>query len=218
MPAQALFTATLETAMNQLLSLDEDSDDRLRQLAGKTLIVYIADTPIALRLVFADNVNVLAEQSTFSETVKALDKQSCCIQVSLDVLPQLKQSSRLTALIQEGKLTVEGELAVAQQASGLFQGLSIDWEEVVSQYTGDVVAHTLFASANRVHQTMLSVVNNAKAGLGNALTEEKQIAAPALAVTHFCDQVSDLRDDVERLQAKLNKLEAILLVKQEKTQ
>lgn len=217
MPAQALFTAALETAMNKLLSLDEDSAERLRQLAGKSLSVFITDTPVALRLVFADNVNVMAGLGSFDDEVKILDKQSCCIQVSLDVLPQLKQSSRLTALIQEGKLTVEGELAVAQQVSSLFQALNIDWEDVVSQYTGDIMAHNLFTSANRVHQTMLGVIDNAKAGLGNALTEEKQIAAPALAVAHFCDQVSDLRDDAERAQARINKLEAILLADQEKT-
>lgn len=217
MPAQALFTAALETAMNKLLSLDEDSAERLRQLAGKSLSVFITDTPVALRLVFADNVNVMAGLGSFDDEVKMLDKQSCCIQVSLDVLPQLKQSSRLTALIQEGKLTVEGELAVAQQVSSLFQALNIDWEDVVSQYTGDIMAHNLFTSANRVHQTMLGVIDNAKAGLGNALTEEKQIAAPSLAVAHFCDQVSDLRDDAERAQARINKLEAILLADQEKT-
>jgi len=45
----------------------------------------------------------------------------------------------------------------------------------------------------------------------NALIEEKQIAAPKLAVLHFSDEVNALRDDVARLDARLLQLEQKLI-------
>ena len=47
----------------------------------------------------------------------------------------------------------------------------------------------------------------AEAILGSALTDEKQLAAHKLAVMHFSDQVSSLRDDAERFEARLERLE-----------
>lgn len=42
---------------------------------------------------------------------------------------------------------------------------------------------------------------------GNALVEEKKLAAHKLAVMHFSDEVSALRDSTERLDARLRDLE-----------
>lgn len=213
MPAQALLTATIETAINQVLLLDPDSAARLQPLNGKRLTVFLDNTPVTLTLVFSQRIDVLAETRDFTQVVAELDAQSCCVKTSLDQLPALQQSSKLTSLIQEGKLFVEGELNVAQQVSQLFQGLDIDWEEHLSRYTGDVVAHNIFASVRSVNQSLGRLFDNAKAGLANALTEEKDIAVPAIAVAHFSDQVSDLRDDAERFAARLTQLEQAIASK-----
>ncbi|MCP3865371.1 MAG: hypothetical protein GY923_06105, partial [Aestuariibacter sp.] len=42
----------------------------------------------------------------------------------------------------------------------------------------------------------------------SALTDEKQLAAHKLAVLHFSDEVSRLRDDAERLESRLSRLES----------
>ena len=89
----------------------------------------------------------------------------------------------------------------------MFQNLHIDWEEHASAYIGDVAAHTLFSSIQNVKLRAERFFGNAKAGLGNALTEEKDVAVPSIAVAHFADQVTDLRDDVERFEARLAQLE-----------
>ncbi|MBU2977271.1 SCP2 sterol-binding domain-containing protein [Alteromonas sp. C1M14] len=215
MPATALLTALSETVINRLVALDADSAQRLRPLANKRLYVFIANTPLAFSLVFSDRIDMVAEHQDYDEIVKHLDSQSCCVQVALDTLPQLQQSSRLTALIQEGKLSVEGELAIAQQVSQLFQGLDIDFEELLSRYTGDIAANQLFSTAGAIKRGLDSFADNFKAGLSNALTEEKNIGVPSLAVAHFADEVSDLRDDTERFAARLAHLEASLSLPQE---
>ncbi len=207
MPAVALFTASIETAINKALSLDSGSAARLKPLNGKRLTVFLSGTPIALSLVFSDKIDVLAENQTFEEVVSGLDGATCCIKARPDVLPELRQSSKITSLIQQNRLFVEGELNIAQQASSLFQNLYIDWEEHASAHIGDVAAHTLFSSLQSVKQRAEQLFGNAKAGLSNALTEEKDVAVPKIAVAHFADQVTDLRDDVDRFAARLSQLE-----------
>ncbi len=207
MPAVALFTASIETAINKALSLDSGSAARLKPLNGKRLTVFLAGTPIALTLVFSDKVDVLAENQSFEDVVAELDGATCCIKTRPDVLPDLRQSSKITSLIQQNRLSVEGELSIAQQVSSVFQNLHIDWEEHASAYIGDVAAHTLFSSIQNVKLRAERFFGNAKAGLGNALTEEKDVAVPSIAVAHFADQVTDLRDDVERFEARLAQLE-----------
>ena len=207
MPAIALVTAAVETALNRLLTLDKHAAERLKPLNGQRLTVFVTGTPVALSLVFSHRIDVLGENGTFDDVVAQLDKHTCCVRAGLDVFPELKQSSKITSLIQAGKLSVEGELSIAQQASALFQQLNIDWEEIASGFVGDVPAHSAFALLTKARQSATQFLNNAKAGLSNALTEEKDIAVPRIAVTWYADQVSELRDDVARFEARLSKLE-----------
>lgn len=210
MPATALLTALSETVINRYIFLDPQSVERLRPLVDKRLYVFIAGTPMAFSLVFSERIDMLVEQQGYEEVVKQLDSQSCCVKAALDILPELQKTSRLTALIQEGKLSVEGDLSIAQHASQLFHGLDIDYEELVSRYTGDIVANQLFSAAASVKSRLDTLADNIKAGLRNGLTEEKQIGVPSLALTHFADEVSDLRTDTDRFAARLARLEADL--------
>ncbi|RDV24166.1 hypothetical protein DXV75_15165 [Alteromonas aestuariivivens] len=207
MPAQSLLTATLEQGLNRLLALDPDSADRLAKLHGYRLLVFLEPFRRGLALAFSDKVDVLALEHEHSATVARLGSNECCIKTRLDVLGELSQTSQLTRLIQQGALQVDGELQIAQHASNLFQSLDIDWEEQLSRYTGDVVAHQTFALAAHAKESLLGVLDRINAGVGNALVEEKTLAAHRLAVMHFSDEVDRLRDDVERLDARFSQLQ-----------
>ncbi|WP_018984699.1 ubiquinone biosynthesis accessory factor UbiJ [Salinimonas chungwhensis] len=207
MPAASLFTATAETLLNRLIALDEDSAQRLVPLAGKRLSVFIEQLPVGITLVFSTRIDVLAEPHSFEDVCVHQDGESCFIKTSLDVLPSLTQTSQITRLIRADKLQLQGELSIAQQTAALFQQLDIDWEEQLARYTGDVPAHEAFASAQKFRQQFAAFGRRLQAGLGNALTEEKDIAVSKLAVMHFNDEVDALRDDVQRFEARLSLLE-----------
>lgn len=207
MPASALVTAAIEQSINRLLHLDPDTSSRLRGLAGARFTLYLDVLPYGITLCFSEQVDVLAETQSFDALTQALPRQHCVIKTQLSVLPALAQSSQITRLIQQGQLALEGELNVAQQVSGLFQQLDIDWEEQLAQHTGDVFAHTAFSATRKMAEQVSGFLSRAGAGLGNALVEEKKLAAHRLAVMHFSDQVSELRDDVERAEARLRQLE-----------
>jgi ubiquinone biosynthesis protein UbiJ len=207
MPATALLSAVVESSVNRLLQLDPDSQARLAQLQGARLIAFIDPLPQGVMLVFSDQVDVLMVTQSFDEVVAQLGSQDCCIKTALQTLPELKNTNMLTRLIQQNKLQVEGELAVAQKVSGLFQQLDIDVEEIVAGYTNDIIAHQSMRVLEGVKQQAQRVFANLATITGNALVEEKQLAAHRLAVVHFSDEVNSIRDDVAKLEARLQKLE-----------
>lgn len=207
MPASALFAATLETSINKLLALDSDSKSRLSALDGSRMTAFLSPIPFGITLVFSDKVDVLIEHGDFEEVKSQLGAKDCCIKTSLDTLPALKETSQLTRLIQQKALYLEGELNVAQQVSSLFKDLDIDVEEIIALRTNDVFAHQSMKTVKAFHEKSMSMFANMGDVFGNAIVEEKKLAAHKLAVMHFSDEVSALRDSTERLDARLRDLE-----------
>lgn len=207
MPTSALVAATAESIINKLLSLDETSQKRLKSLNGARLSAFISPLPYGITLSFSERVDVLTEQGSFDDAVAALGPKDCCIKTSLQTLPELKETSQLTRLIQQKALFLEGELNVAQQVSALFQQLDIDVEELLAQKTNDVVAHQTVKTAKAVYEKALSALSSVASVLGNAVVEEKQLAAHKLAVMHYSDEVNALRDRTESADARLRRLE-----------
>ena len=159
MPTSALVTATAESVLNKLLSLDEDSEVRLKALAGAArLTAFISPLPYGITLSFSDRIDVLSEQGSFEDAVASLGPKDCCIKTSLQTLPELKETSQLTRLIQQKALFLEGELNVAQQVSALFQQLDIDIEELLAQKTNDVIAHQTVKTVKTVHEKSMSAL------------------------------------------------------------
>lgn len=207
MPASALMTAGIETALNRLLALDPDSQSRLKPLVGCRLFLFVKPFPFGLCLAFSEQIDVLYVAREASEIVRDLDKSMCCIQSDVSTLTRLSDTSELTQLIQSKKLNLDGSLHVAQHASELFKALHIDWEEILSQYTGDVAANQLVSGVKKGAAKVNEHVVKLREIFANALVEEKQLAAHKLAVMHFSDEVSALRDDVARFEARLRQFE-----------
>jgi ubiquinone biosynthesis protein UbiJ len=134
-------------------------------------------------------------------------EKDCCIKTSLQTLPELKETSQLTRLIQQKALFLEGELNIAQQVSALFQQLDIDIEELLAQKTNDVIAHQTVKTVKTVQEKSMSALASMAKVFGNAVVEEKQLAAHKLAVMHFSDEVNALRDRAESADARLRRLE-----------
>ncbi|MCW8091907.1 ubiquinone biosynthesis accessory factor UbiJ [Alteromonas sp. ASW11-130] len=210
MPAKSMLSGALETLINQVIFLDPDSQQRLAKLNHACLSVYIEGFADGITLHFSDKVDVSVESESFEMLASNLSPQHCCIKTQLAVLPELKETSQLTRLIQQKKLHLEGDINVAQHASALFRELDIDWEEQVAKYTGDVFAHQAFTVAHRWFNSVSEFTQKGQRVLANALVEEKELAAHKLAVLHFCDEVSDLRNDVERFEVRLAQLESHL--------
>lgn len=197
MPIDAFVTGAVETSLNQLLKDDADSQRRLARLRGKVISVTLNEFNKTLYFVFSHQIDVLAGFE---------GEADCQLALNLTVLPELRQQANLTQLIKADKLALDGDLQLAQHFSSLLSGLKPDIEEKLSQYTGDVVAHTLVSSVKSGSRFIRQGVKNRQRDLAEVITEEWQLLPQPLEMVHFYDQVDDLKSDVARFEARLNQL------------
>lgn len=203
MPSAQLVNSGIERILNQLIKLDPDSPRRLKVLAGKQLKLRINEFPWPLIFAFSDHVDVLTAESLTQHETPA----DCEIALSVNNLKQLQDSSQISRLIQQNKLQLEGDIHIAQNFSALIKDLHIDWEEQLSQYVGDVIAHQSFNSARNLFDHAKAKLDQFTSVLSDAALEEKAVAAHPVAVDDFCQSVNKLRSDTERLAARITRLE-----------
>ncbi|WP_299075021.1 SCP2 sterol-binding domain-containing protein [uncultured Paraglaciecola sp.] len=204
MPFAQLVTSGIELTINKLLKLDEESQLRLKKLSGRSLQVTIKELPWPLLFSFSEQVDVRAVMATSETSSESVD---CLIELNLETLPKLKDSSQLTQLIQQQQLSLIGDIYVAQTFSTLLKDLDIDWEELLSQYTGDVVAHQTFSSMRTLFDTAKTQIEQGAAALSEHLTQSDSIAVKPSEMLSFSQSVSELRSDTERLSARIGLLE-----------
>lgn len=197
MPIDALVTGAIETSLNALLKDDADSQRRLARLRGKAISVTLNEFNKQLIFIFSQQIDVLAAYE---------GDVDCRLALNLSVLPELRQQANLTQLIKADKLSLDGDIQLAQQFSSLLSGLKPDVAEILSQYTGDIVAHTVVSGFKNGVETLRRGAARRQRDLAEVITEEWRLAPQALEVAYFADQVDDLRTDVARLESRLNQI------------
>ncbi|NUY55433.1 hypothetical protein BZG78_03560 [Salinivibrio sp. MA351] len=197
MAFDSLVCAGLETALNGVINKDADSQRRLARLKGRSIGVTLQEYNRQWVFVFGQQIDVLSHYE---------GELDCALSLSLSALPQLQQKANLTALIKADKLTLDGDMDVAQQFSQLLSGIQFDVAEWLSPYTGDVVAHTLVSQAQQRWQQLQQLAQRQQRYAGEVITEEWRLAPGPLEVAAYSDQVDELRSDAARLEAKVKQL------------
>jgi len=193
--------------MNQWLKLDDDSQQRLKKLSGKSLQVTIKELPWPLLFSFSEQIDVRTVITPENDLEPSPEPVDCLIELNLETLPKLKDSSQLTQLIQQKQLNLIGDIYVAQTFSALLKDLDVDWEEQLSHYTGDVMAHQTFTTMRALFDTAKSQIEQGAIELGEHLTQSNSIAVKPSEMLEFSRSVSDLRSASERLSARIVLLE-----------
>lgn len=198
MALDALVTAVVETSLNVLLRQDLESQRRLRRLKGKTLRVRLTDINKELIFVFSHQIDVLA---------KFEGEADCALALAVSTAPKLKDKTKLTALIKQDLLLLDGDIDVAQKFSDLLSGLNVDIAQWLSGYTGDALAHTFVRGAERRAQWVKDVYQKQQEYVAQLLVEEWRIAPGALELAYFSDKVEDAQYQMSLLDKRLNALE-----------
>ena len=168
------------------------------KLSGPVVAVRVSDTALAAYFIVDDEaIDVVAVTAQDPDVI---------IAGSLITLASLAGQSGTTA-IRDGSLDISGNAELAGQFQQLLSFARPDFEEELSGIVGDAAAHRLGELARGFGRWGREARSTMGANIREYLQEESRDAPSRYEVEKFNTDVSKLRDDVDRLEARLNRLQ-----------
>lgn len=112
------------------------------------------------------------------------------------------------AVIRAGDVRISGDADIASDFRLLLDIVRPDWEEELSRYTGDVVAHEVGRAVRGLAGWVERAGNSLGRSLAESLTEESRDLAAAAEIQEFNREVDELAVAVDRCEARLRLLRA----------
>ena len=168
------------------------------ELSGMVAAVRVSNTALAAYFIVDDEaIDVAATSSQDPDVI---------ITGSLITLASLAGQSGTTA-IRDGSLDISGDAELAGQFQQLLSFARPDIEEEFSGIVGDAAAHRLGELARGFGRWGREARSTMGANIREYLQEESRDAPSRYEVEKFNAAVSKLRDDVDRIEARLNRLQ-----------
>ncbi|MDU0112179.1 SCP2 sterol-binding domain-containing protein [Psychrosphaera aquimarina] len=194
---QQLAHSFIEPKINKLLTFDDQAHIKLVKLEGKSLSVCLTDLSLNIKLQVLDN-KVLLSSNT--------EGYDCLVTTSSQYLRSLSDASQLTKLIKQDSLELDGDLAIAQGFSELLMNNNIDWQQLLSSYFGDAIAHKMVTAIQALVSNIKIKTKDMDYTLSTAITEELKLSPHYNEVSLFIDQVDVLSAKTDKLAATISAL------------
>jgi ubiquinone biosynthesis protein UbiJ len=189
------FFTIVPTAINHLLAEEEWARAKLAPHAGKTARFDAGFQKLDLTVALDGTLTLPAPQVQPAVTIK----------VKAADLPLIAQDPG-TAF---SYVKIEGDADFANAISQVSQGLHWDAEDDLSKLFGDIAAMRMVAGARAGIETVRNTHRKLAENVAEYLLEENPLLVRPQAVSDFAAEVARLRDDVERMQKRIGKLEGL---------
>jgi ubiquinone biosynthesis protein UbiJ len=190
----AVIAAGLEAALNPVLRLDPDLRSRLAALEGK--VIAIEPEGLGLTLYLLPGVT----------GVRVLDQYAGEPTVRIRGAPLALARQWRGRGTSSGDMTIEGDAAVGREFQIALAHLDIDWEEQLSRLLGDAAAHQVGRFWRGFRTWGQRAGDTLRRDGGEYLQRELRVLPPHLAVEQFLSAVDALREDTDRLAARIERL------------
>ena len=186
----AAFESPFACVLNRLLEAEPWARERLSPFAGETVELRASPMP-ALRFAI--------EQSG---RVAPGTHPSLIITLRPDSLPALLRSEEhFMRTVQ-----IEGNAKLAQEVLHLARHLRWDFEEDLSKLFGDAAAHAVAEAARSFVAWQADAARRLGEGFMEYAVEESRLLVPRARFAAFGNDVARLRDALERLEKRIERL------------
>lgn len=190
----AVIAAGLEAALNPVLRLDPDLRSRLAALEGKVIAIEPEGLGLTLYLLPG------------ATGVRVLDQYAGEPTVRIRAAPLALARQWRGRGTSSGDMTIEGDAAVGREFQIALAHLDIDWEEQLSRLLGDAAAHQVGRFWRGFRAWGQRAGDTLRRDGGEYLQRELRVLPPHLAVEQFLSAVDALREDTDRLAARIERL------------
>lgn len=187
-----MISSTTSAAINHLLAQESWARDKLAKHAGKVAVFDVG--LMAVKLKVAPDGMVQA--------ASADEEANVTIRVKLADLPLIAQNREHAF----SYVQIEGDADFANIISQLSESLRWEAEEDLSKWIGDIAAARVVGGVRAALDSAKMAQRKLTENAAEYLLEENPMLVRPQAVADFSGDVAKLRDDVERLAKRIEKL------------
>lgn len=187
------------TIINRQIAASTPARELCDELDDRLLAVRVKDTALAVYLLVNDGQLLLSPSPIGDADV--------VISGSLFSLARLAGPAG-EGLIREGAVDIVGDAVIAQRFRKLLRFGRPDFEEEMSTVIGDAAAHGIGEATRNVGRWGREARATMRQNVTEYLQEESRVLPGRYESEAFRERVEQLRDDVERFEARLKKFEA----------
>jgi ubiquinone biosynthesis protein UbiJ len=181
-----------EGFVNHVLRSAPLAMQRLRKHAGRTVAVRVGPMETAYTIQTTGQV-----ARAVADASRDLD-----VRISPFLLPRLAAGEE--AAYRE--IEMSGDMELAHEISAIARALDWDFEEDLSRVVGDIAAHRIGNGVRAARRWSRDSALRMAQGAAEYWTEESPLIASRVKIEDFVSQVARLRDDVERLEKRIDRL------------
>jgi ubiquinone biosynthesis protein UbiJ len=210
-----MLTSAVENLLNRNLGASPRARELCADLAGRRLAIEVRGTPwrftvesLGLSIQLARAAPFGGTESGSAERGAAESETTADAHVSGTPfgLAQLARDAP-EAVVQRGEVRISGDTETAQKFRELARLLRPDVEEELARMLGDVPAHRVWQLARGAFRWGRRAADTTVRNVAEYLAHERRDLVPRAEAEVFLQGVDRLREDVDRLEARLALLE-----------
>lgn len=187
-----MISSPISAAINHLLSREPWARERLMRHAGKTALF---DAGVAA-------VRLKATADGMVQSATADEPANVTIRANLADLPMIAQNREHAF----SYVQIEGDADFANTVSQLGESLRWEAEEDLAKWIGDIAARRVVGGVRALAEGARTTQRKLAENVAEYFLEENPLLVRPQAVNNFAADVVTLRDDVERLAKRIEKL------------
>lgn len=191
----------LEEAINHYIALDPEAPGKLRAFNGKKICIEVAG--------INKNIYLLVDDAHITVQTDCDTEPDAIISGTPAALIKLGINRDVAPLLFAGEVELREDVRLGRQFKALLADMDIDWEEHLSALVGDIAAHRALAVINEMREWGRTAAGNFADDLGEYLQEESRDVVSGAEMEAFFEDVDTLRNDAERLEAKIHQLTGV---------
>lgn len=192
----------LELALNRALALDPDTRQALRALDGQRIALSLDAPPLALQIRVDGDALRVGPVDPAGEPDLAVRSTLGGLLAQLPLLAKAPRPGHAPG----GRLRVSGDAELARRLQQLAGRFDPDWQLPFVQVFGEVAGVQIAGAVRGALQRARDLAGGLARDAAAFVTEESRDVVPRAEQEAFHDEVDRLRDDTERLAARIARL------------
>lgn len=194
-PLPAALAAMLETGINAVLALDENSAVRLQRLEGRLLELELKGIGINLFITASDDRFRISTEHDGEVDTRISGTPGALFALGVPEWGNARSD-----------VEISGNANLARDLEALFSKMEPDWGEPLSQVFGDVIGHQIATAFKQGADWARDAATATATSMADFLRDESGMIVDRNSLDEFLDGVDQLRDAADRLEARLRRL------------